>query len=71
MRRWSRARSITNESPADRANGDGMGIVVYLPDFEGALMVQLGPPRSPRPSTRASAQPVYQPPGFKDSGLMG
>ena len=63
------ARSLycSTNGPAYRANGDGMGIALNLPDSQGALMVQLG---LVKPATfyQGIGATCDQLPGFKDSG---
>ena len=42
MPQESRSLYCSTNGPAFRANGEGMGIGLNLPDSQGALMVQLG-----------------------------
>ena len=64
----SRTLFCSTNGPAYRANGEGMGIALNLPDSVGALMVQLG---LVKPATfyRGIGASCEQLPGFKDSGL--
>ena len=64
----SRTLFCSTNGPAHRANGDGMGIALNLPDSQGALMVQLG---LVKPATfyQGIGATCDQLPGFKDSGL--
>jgi len=64
----SRSLYCSTNGPAYRANGEGMGIALNLPDTQGALMVQLGlaRPASFYQGIGASCDLL---PGFKDSGL--
>jgi hypothetical protein len=64
----SRALYCSTNGPAYRANGDGMGIALNLPDTQGALMVQLGLVR-PANFYQGIGATCDQLPGFKDSGL--
>jgi hypothetical protein len=64
----SRSLYCSTKGPAYRANGEGMGIGLNLPDSQGALMVQLG---LVEPATfyQGIGASCDQLPGFKDSGL--
>ena len=64
----SRTLFCSTNGPAYRANGDGMGIALNLPDSQGALMVQLG---LVKPATfyQGTGATCDQLPGYKDSGL--
>jgi hypothetical protein len=61
------ALSARSNGPAYRANGDGMGIALNLPDSVGALMVQLGLVK-PAIFYQGIGATCDQLPGFKDSG---
>jgi hypothetical protein len=64
----SRTLFCSTNGPAYRANGDGMGIALNLPDSAGAAMVALG---LVKPATfyQGIGATCDQLPGFKDSGL--
>jgi hypothetical protein len=64
----SRSLYCSTNGPAYRANDDGMGIALNLPDTQGTLMVQLGLVR-PANFYQGIGATCDQLPGFKDSGL--
>jgi hypothetical protein len=64
----SRTLFCSTNGDVYRANGDGMGIALNLPDSVGALMVQLGLVK-PAIFYQGIGASCDQLPGFNDSGL--
>jgi hypothetical protein len=63
----SRSLYCSTNGPAFRANGDGMGIALNLPDTQGALLVELGLAR-PANFYQGVGASCDLLPGFTDSG---
>jgi len=64
----SRALYCSTNGPAFRANGDGMGIALNLPDTQGAFLVELGLAR-PANFYQGVGASCDLLPGFTDSGV--